>query len=209
MKMKSVNYIISGVLAVAIGILYFLHFSSGNSSTQQNGARKAIPEVGFQSGVVYLNIDTVLMEYDMYYDFKSQLEEQGKKLESELNAKSRAWERDATDFQDKVNKGLLLRSQAQELQQRLAAEQQNLLALRDQMTYDLAEQEQVMNRQIINSIMEYLKEYNEEYQYQYILGTSFGGNILYANDSLDITNDVLRGLNEKYVAEKEEDKKEE
>ena len=204
--MKSVNYIINGVLAVAIGILYFLHFSSGKTPTYQKSTTESAQRAGFQSGVVYLNIDTVLTEYDMYYDLKSQFEAKGKKLEAELNARSKAWEREATDFQDKVNKGLLLRSQAQEMQQKLAAEQQNLINLRDQMTYDLAEQEQVMNRQIINSIMEYLKEYNKQYKYQYILGTSFGGNILYANDSLDISMEVLKGLNEQYVAEKESEK---
>ncbi|MBN1184406.1 MAG: OmpH family outer membrane protein [Bacteroidales bacterium] len=207
--MKSVSYIINGVLAVAIGVLYYFHFSSNKSSSNQEVLSASITGGGFQSGVVYLNIDTVLQEYDMYYEFKTQLEAKQKKLENELNTKTRAWEREAADFQDKVQKGLLLRSQAQELQQKLGEEQQNLLMLREQMSYELAEEEQVMNRQLIHSIMEYLKEYNKGRQYQYILGTSFGGNILYANDSLDITKEVLKGLNEKYIEDnpKEEDNK--
>ena len=55
-----------------------------------------------------------------------------------------------------------------------------------------------MNRQVINAIMEYLKENSSQLNYKYVLGTSFGGNILYANDSLDITRNIIKGLNEKY-----------
>jgi hypothetical protein len=38
-----------------------------------------------------------------------------------------------------------------------------------------------------------------------VLGTSFGGNILYANDSLDITSNVVKGLNEKYQQDKKKE----
>jgi outer membrane protein len=106
------------------------------------------------------------------------------------------------DYQNKVQKGLVTRREAAELEQQLMGEQQSLLQLRDQLTLQLQEEEQVSNRKLINAIMEYLKEYNSELNYQFIFSNSFGDNVLFANDQLDITYTVLPGLNEKYRAEK-------
>jgi outer membrane protein len=88
------------------------------------------------------------------------------------------------------------------MEQQLTSEQQKLLQQRDQYSMQLQEEEQVMNRQILNSIMEYLGEFNKVKGYNYILGNSFGGNVLYADKTLDITQEVLTGLNAKYRAEK-------
>ncbi|MFO7574502.1 MAG: hypothetical protein R6W67_05045 [Bacteroidales bacterium] len=59
-----------------------------------------------------------------------------------------------------------------------------------------------MNRQILNYITTYLEGMKEEYNFQYVLGQSFGGPILYGDNALDITSLVLDGLNKKYLAEK-------
>jgi len=46
--------------------------------------------------------------------------------------------------------------------------------------------------------MKYLDSNSAQYNYRYVLGASFGGNVLYANDSLDITQQVIEGLNAEY-----------
>ena len=51
--------------------------------------------------------------------------------------------------------------------------------------------------------MVYLKEYNMDYNYQFIFSNSFGDNLLFANDDLDITNSVLEGINAQYESEKD------
>ena len=77
------------------------------------------------------------------------------------------------------------------------------MKLQQDLSNEINEKQTVMNRQVINAIMEYLKENSAQFNYKYVLGTSFGGNILYANDSLDITQSITAGLNEKYKKEKE------
>ena len=69
----------------------------------------------------------------------------------------------------------------------------------------LAEKEQVAQRKVLNSIMEYLKSLEEtgETNYQFVLGTNFGGNVLYAHDNMDITHSVIQGLNEVYAKTKD------
>jgi outer membrane protein len=64
------------------------------------------------------------------------------------------------------------------------------------------EEEQVMNRQVLEYITKFLEENKSVYNYQYILGKSFGSVVLYSEASLDITQNVLEALNKKYKAEK-------
>jgi len=82
-------------------------------------------------------------------------------MEGELEAKSKDHEKKVADFYDKQNKGVLLRSEMESIYKDLSAEEQNLLKLRQEMTMQLQEEEQVMNRKLINNVVEYLKEFNK------------------------------------------------
>jgi Skp family chaperone for outer membrane proteins len=64
------------------------------------------------------------------------------------------------------------------------------------------EEEQVMNRQILEYITTFLEQNKSDYNYQFILGKSFGSVLLYSDSTLDITPKVLDALNKKYQAEK-------
>ena len=88
------------------------------------------------------------------------------------------------------------------MEQALLQQQQELVALRDKLQSDLMEEEQVMNRQIVEYITRYLDENKSEFNYQYILGKSFGSVILYGDSAMDITEKVLSAINTKYREEK-------
>jgi outer membrane protein len=92
------------------------------------------------------------------------------------------------------------------MEQQLMGEQQNLVRLRDNYSQQLSEEEQVLNRKLINDIVVYLKDYNKDGRYTYIMSNTFGGNLLYVPDSLNITKDVLKGINEQYAKNKKDKK---
>jgi len=87
------------------------------------------------------------------------------------------------------------------MEQDLLQQQQDLMDLRDNLQANLLEEEQVMNRQILEYITSFLEEHKSEYNYQYILGKSFGGQVLYGDSTLDITQEVLDAINKKYQEE--------
>jgi outer membrane protein len=200
--MKNLSLILNAVLIVAVGVLFYLHFSVRGSAKAGPAKAEGISIYQPDVPIVYVNIDTLLSNYEYFSDMQNDFADKQSELEAELNNRSRQYEASAMDYQNKVQKGLVTRREAAELEQQLLAEQQNLLQLRDQLTLQLQEEEQVSNRKLINAIMEYLKEYNEDPNYQFIFSNSFGDNVLFANDQLDITASVLPGLNAKYAAEK-------
>jgi len=197
--MKKLSVILFAVLFLATAYLYILHFS-GNKSNKP--ARNASQTESPALGIAYINIDTVIYKFDMFFDRRGELIEKQQKAEAELNSKGSKYERGAKDYQEKVSKGLVTRATAAEMEQNLLQQQQELVSLRDNLQANLLEEEQVMNRQIIEYITNYLEENKADYNFQYILGRSFGSVVLYGDSGLDITQKVLGELNKKYQAEK-------
>ena len=200
--MKNLSLILNAVLIVAVGVLFYLHFSSEKTSVSGKGPEKNINTVMPDMPIVYINIDSLLNNYAYFEEMQNEFADKQSEAEAELNARSRQYESSAIDYQNKVQKGLVTRREAAEMEQQLMAAQQELLQYRDQLTMQLSEEEQVRNRRLINNIMEYLVDYNKEFNYQFIFSNSFGDNVLFANDKLDITKSVLEGLNEQFEKEK-------
>jgi outer membrane protein len=195
--MKNLTIGLLVVLFLAVAGLYIINFS-GN---KKPGETASAP-VSQNSGIAYVNIDSVIFKFDMFQDKRTDLETKQKNAEAELNSKGSQYERGIRDYQDKVSKGLVTRATAADMETALTKQQQELITLRDKLQSDLMEEESVMNRQVIDYITKYLEENKSEYNYQYILGRSFGGVVLYGDPGLDITNKVVAGLNQKYQTEK-------
>ncbi len=197
--MKKTSLIFNIVLAVAVAVLYILHFTSASSTKAPISKHSSSDTLSqTQGGIVYINIDSVLANYEMYKDIMADLDSKLKTKDAELKSKQRSFEKSVADYQNKVSKGLVTRTEAAQIEQGLQGEQQSLVQLQQQMQYELAEEEQVAQRKVLNSIMEYLESLESDQQYQFVLGTTFGGNILYANDNLNITEDVIKGINVDY-----------
>jgi outer membrane protein len=204
--MKKITLVASILMAVVV--VGLLSNCKSKTSSKANGLNNNSSNVQLSSSfsAAWVNIDTLINNYDMYFDMQKELEESGRKLEAELNTKSRDFEKQANDFQDKVQKGLVTRSQAQQMQQDLSVKEQELYRLRDELRAQLADEQQVKLRQIHQSITEYLSFYNESKGYHLILSSTFGGPLLYGHPKLDITQEVLKGLNEKYSSEHSKNK---
>lgn len=195
--MKNLTIGLLAVLFLAVAGLYILHFTGNKENMNQPAGVSSMPS----GSIAYVNIDSVIFKFDMFTDKRNALETKQKSAEAELNSKGTQYERGIKDYQDKVTKGLVTRATAAEMEGSLTRQQQELLTLRDKLQTDLMEEEQVMNRQILDYITRFLEENRSQYQYQYILGKSFGSVVLYGDTALDITGQVVDGLNQKYKSE--------
>ncbi len=82
-------------------------------------------------------------------------------------------------------------------EEQLMGKQQQLMEMKQSLVDQLQMEESDMNDSIHNNLTRYLREYNKDKNYLYILGYQRGSGILLANDSLDITREILEGLNKK------------
>ena len=198
--MKKLSFVLFVVLFLAVAVLYFFQFK-GNGKPANTNTQGTVNEMPGQ-GIVYVNIDTVIFNLDLFRDRRDELMTKQKNAEAELNSKGTQYEKGVKDYQDKVNKGLVTRATAAQMEQGLLQQQQELVSLRDKLQSNLVEEEQVMNRQVLEYITRFIEDNKTQYDYQFILGKSFGSPVLYSNSSLDLTHQLLTALNKKYQSEK-------
>jgi outer membrane protein len=156
--------------------------------------------------IVYVNTDTLLNKYDYYKDISKASENKRFQLENDLANKARTFQNKVAFFQQRAQQGHMTQEQAQTTQMQLQQEEQNIVAYRDKSAQTLAQEEAKKTEDILNKIHDYLKEFNVSDKYDMVIGYSKGGGVLYAKEDLDITKQVLEGLNKKYAEDKKSGK---
>lgn len=150
--------------------------------------------------IVYVQLDSLIANYDMYNDKMTAFQSKVQGIQDELQKRGRRLESDAKAFENQVQKGLLTRSAAEEQQNKLMQRQQNLQNDAAKKDAEIQEEQAVLNNQVYFAVKEFIERYNAEHQYSLILTTSGVTNtVLNVNPGLDITADVLKGLNEEYI----------
>ncbi len=176
----------------------------GNETPSSQTAGK--DSVAVAGSIVFFDIDQVMQGYDMANDLNSVFETKASGIQAEIDRRGKKLEKDLTDFQNKVDKGLLTNSVAQVQYQKLQQQQQEYQQYVLNKQQEMNEEQQVMMNQIMDAISSFVKEFNQEHQYALVLTTS--GNIISApvvtgDESLDITDAILSGLNAAYIKSKE------
>ena len=191
------------ILAVAVAAVICSCNATGNTAATQTSNPAQAGAAAPQGSIVYIQLDSLINQYDMFNDMRSELESKAQAIQDDLTKKGRSFESAAKDFETKIAKGLLTRSQAEEQQQRLVERQQNLRNLSQQKQLEMAEEEAVMMRKVMDAVQTFIDKYNQEKGYALILTTSAASTtVITGNPSLNITQDVLNGLNEEYIKSK-------
>lgn len=206
--MKNTSLILSVIALVVAVVFGIISLTNGGKSAEHAAEGEAAEAAAVKGDIVYVDLDRILMEYDMANDLRSVVETKVQNIQAEVTRRGKKLESEVMDFQNKIDKGLMTRSvaevQGQKLQQQ-EAEFNNYAAQKQQ---EIQEEQMVMMNQLGDAIQTYLQKYNEEKQYAMILTNSGGAPVITADASLDITDDVLAGLNEEYIKSKNNKSKE-
>ena len=161
---------------------------------------------GPQKGaIVYFNLDKVIQQYDMANDLSSVVQTKIQSISEELNRRQNRLQSDANSFQEKINKGLLTSSVAEVQYQKLQQQDQEFQQYAAQKQQEMNEEQQVMLNQIADAINTYIQKYNEVKQFAMIISTQgdiLAAPVVAADPELDITDELIAGLNEEYIKTK-------
>ncbi|MBC7570710.1 MAG: OmpH family outer membrane protein [Spirosoma sp.] len=199
--MKNASLFLNVLLTIAVAVLYYLHFAG--PKTEAVVASKPADAKG--KDIVYVNVDSLLTKYDFFKDTQKVLESKRFQLENELATKGRNLQNKAAFFQKQASEGRLTQEQGRATEASLQKEQQDILAYRERAAQNLAGEEAEKNKQLYDQIYDYLKSINAQNKYQFVLGYTKGGGILFANSDADQTKAILDGLNKQYKEKQEKD----
>lgn len=190
--MKNVSLILNGVLIVAVAVLYVLHFSGNKKETQ-------IPVTPSDLKMAYINSDSVLKYYEYFKVNKDRLEARGKTLDQDLRNRAQSLQNDYEAYQRNLSN--LTIGQAKAIEEDLTKKQQNLEMYRQRLGQELMGEESKMNTELYAKVTTYLKKFGQENGLQVVLKFDPSSDLLFGGDSLDITKQVITGLNDEYKVE--------
>jgi len=202
--MKNNNYIISGILAVAVIVLFILQFTGRKGDTKYSETVGIVRDsTGFRLPIAYIRTDSLLVKYKFSIDLNNDML---KKVEdNRLNIKQREdkLKKDYADFQQKAQNNIFItQERAQQEYNRLEGQRQDLENYATQVNQDLAMEQSRLNQQLFDTITANLKIFNTPKKYEIIFSNVGTDNILCADDSYDITSDVIEFFNARYVPAK-------
>ncbi|MCK6617992.1 MAG: OmpH family outer membrane protein [Cyclobacteriaceae bacterium] len=199
--MKNISLALNIVLLVAVGVLYFLFFSSRSGSGNSSGSQAGQSSLS----VAYINSDSVLKHYEYIKASAEILEAKKKKVEQDYRNRAESLQGEITAYQRNMNNMTI--GQVRTLEEDLARKQQNLQLFEQRITQELVNDQAKLNEELYKRVTAFLKKYGEEKGLQMVFKLDPGSDILYGQGALDITNEVIAGLNQEYRAEKEATKK--
>lgn len=193
--MKNASLILNGVLLVAVVVLFVLHFSTPKSASGGvvgNGTPSNLK-------VAYVSQDTVLKYYEFVKENSAKLDAKVNSLQQQLTNRQTALQREVQQYRANVN--TLTIGQAQAVEQDLQQKTQNLQMFEQQLAQQLDDERLRVNTELYEKITAFLKTYSQQSGIEIILKLDRGSDLLYAGDSLDISKDVVKGLNEAWKIE--------
>ncbi len=191
--MKSNTWIFNAVLALAVLVLYILHFTSGSTPV------KASASGGMGTKVAYFEIDSIQNSYEFFKEVKSSLQVKDMENAKELTALKNAF---AAKYQDLQKNGRSFSpTEIASRQQELAALEKNYTNKEQQLSQELQEESFKRLQEVKKKIEIFLEKYNKNKEYAYIFSSN--SDLMYYKDTAyDITSDIIKGLNSEYVPKK-------
>lgn len=199
--MKNLSLILNIVLLIAVIYLYVDKFS-GNSLETTIASMEESGDMALASdlNIAYINSDTLLAKYDYFTEITGILEEKRNSAQAEYSNRAQGLQQEIETFQ-RTAQGMTM-AQARAKEEELVQKQQTLQVYEQNLSQELMNEEAKLTNALYDTIADYLATYGKSRNLNIILTYTKGSGVLYANEGLDITNEAIKGLNERYTTNK-------
>ena len=197
-KTNKILIICNAVLLLGLIGIYVLHFTGGNNKSKVNTEATAPLQKEGGLTVAYVNTDTLLAKYQYAIDMEQELMAYKDQMERSGRQQMEQFQKDYENYLKTGSTMTLTQQQAKEEELKKRAEK--MQTLEQELTAKIMERQMSENTKLLNAIFAFIREYNAaNQQFDVILRKSFNDTpVLYANPAMDITDEILAGLNEEY-----------
>jgi outer membrane protein len=191
--MKNILLAINILLLVLVGYLYYLHFSQSKSNHNQSPSSSSTEYKNEKSKVAYIDLDSLQNNYGYYQKLKKAFEQKQASANDQITALQKKYQSRAMQLQQKA--ATMSPSEQQEAMQEINKMQQDLQERKQNIDNDLYNENSKLKEDILTRIQNFLKDYNKDGKYSYIFSYE-PGFMFYKDSTLNITQDVIVGLNQ-------------
>ncbi len=196
--MKHLFTILNVVLILAVAFLYFHEFggSKAKASITKSPVSIAETQKAGNAPIAYVELDSLNEKIIFIREKRKELEAEQKAIETEWESSYRGLEAQKNNFLKKGN--AITQQMAEEFQGQLIQQQQRIDEKKQGLTQKLSEKSYRFMDDVQKKLKDFLVDYNKEKNYLYILTTGTGLDyMVYKDSTLNITEDVVVGMNEK------------
>ncbi len=190
------NYLFVSGLAAAMLFASCKDKKDTTATTPAASASHTAPATTPTGKIAYVNLDTLGDRYEYFKIQKADFEKRQANMEAEVERLAQNLQNEYAAFQKKAQAGSLSQADGEAAQKKLAGMQQNVETRRQALGAQLMKEQDAFNKELQDRLDNYLIKYNADKGYDFILSYVKGGNILFANKALDITEDIIKGMNE-------------
>ncbi len=207
--MKNLSFIINGILVVAVAILFYQVHSLKNSGdvSLQNEVENKNPIIVTSASnladakIAYINTDSINEHYAYIADFTKVLKSKKSVIESQMQTLTTRFQKDYESFQQSAQAGIASEADLMKQKTNLERQQQDI-ANKELQMQNLGIELEEKNIELNKNVKDFLAKYNNG-KFDYVLSYSdMMPTILLVNPKLDITNDILKGINQEYKNKK-------
>ena len=186
---------------ISLGLLVAGTMAACNNKPAATTATPSAPPAADKDPIVYVNTDTLLSNYDYSKDMRNRVEDKQKESQATLQSKGQAFQREVAEYQK--SQPTMSADERQKTEARLSREQQELQSYQQNAGAEFQNYAADESKKQYDKIADFLKDYAKDKGYKMVLTYSKGGSaVLYGDKELDVTGDVVKGLNAAYSKDK-------
>ena len=189
------------LFTISVAAMLGLGMTSCNNQPQKNDTQKeakgTIADSNADLKIAYVEVDTIMSKYQYWKDVMKLMQGKQANIQKTLQGKQQSLQQAAANFQQGIQSNKYSQAQAQQIQANLQQQAQEGDALQQRRGSEYQKEVEKYNTALSDSIHHFLAEYNKDKKFSLILAKQ-GDNILYASNALDITDQVVAGLNKRY-----------
>ena len=191
--MKNILLTINIILLALVGYLYYLHFHNDKNKYQKIVSFSEVNAGISKSKVAYIDLDSLQNSYGYYKKLKEDFERKQASANDQITALQKKYQNRAMQLQQKA--ATMNQKEQEAAMQEINKMQQDLQARKQSIDNELYNDNSKMKEDILTRIQDFLKNYNKDGKYSYIFSYE-PGFMFYKDSTLNITPDVIAGLNE-------------
>ncbi len=146
--------------------------------------------------VVYVDAIKVISNYRGIDEAKKRISSRNEIYKANLDTLQRELQKMASRYENLTHSSD--NRNKEEIQNELQSKQKQVAEYEQIVREKIYKNDQELSAEILNQVNAYIKQYGERKGYTVILAATQYGNIAYGDKSVDITDEILQGLNKSY-----------
>jgi outer membrane protein len=202
--MKNGLLIWNVLLTIALTVLFVFYFKAKKGSA--SSAKHAVSDTTGSKqdfSIAYFEMDSVAENFQLVKEVKADLNKREAAISNEMERMGKEFQQKYNYYQKQAQAGSMDQAKSEAASEEMKALDEKMRSRKQELDKDYNEYTAKKQNEIKTRIEAYMKEYNKAHNFTYIISYE-PGLFYYKDTAYNITNDVVKGLNDFYKAEKKQ-----